>query len=143
MIARADNFILAHFGRLNPAMRAMCWMGLSGIVFAVLNAIPRHIAPRMNPQEVRFPRYLAGLIVMIPSIARVGSRAYSPNGVAGQLGRGAFHTSGMVLWYVASPHLTLADMTAIGFTGPIFVMAGAVLAPGEKMIWERWVSPEY
>ena len=46
----------------------------------------------------------------------------------------------MVLWYIALPHLTLADMTAIGFTGPIFIMAGAVLALGEKMIWERWVS---
>ena len=65
MIARANNFILVHFGRLNPAMRAMIWMGLSGIVFAILNAILRHVALRMNPLEVQFLRYLAGLIVMI------------------------------------------------------------------------------
>jgi drug/metabolite transporter (DMT)-like permease len=45
-----------------------------------------------------------------------------------------------VLWYIALPHLTLADMTAIGFTGPIFIMIGAVLALGEKMVWERWFS---
>jgi len=46
----------------------------------------------------------------------------------------------MVLWYMALPHLTLADTTAIGFTGPIFVMIGAFLALGEKMYWERWLS---
>ena len=34
-------------------------------------------------------------------------------------------------------------MTAIGFTGPIFIMIGAVLALGEKMIWERWVSAAF
>jgi drug/metabolite transporter (DMT)-like permease len=46
----------------------------------------------------------------------------------------------MVLWYMALPHLTLADTTAIGFTGPIFIMIGAVVALGERMMWERWVS---
>ncbi len=31
-------------------------------------------------------------------------------------------------------------MTAIGFTGPIFIMAGAVLFLGEPMICARWVA---
>jgi drug/metabolite transporter (DMT)-like permease len=140
MIARANDFIRLHFGHLNPVTRAMLWMGMSGIVFALLNAILRIVALQMSPLEVQFLRYLAGLIVMIPFIAKVGLRAYSPNGVVGQLWRGAFHTSGMVLWYIALPHLTLADMTAIGFTGPIFIMIGAVTALGEKMVWERWLS---
>jgi drug/metabolite transporter (DMT)-like permease len=143
MIARASNFISIRFKHLNPVTRAMAWMGLSGMVFAILNTILRIVALQMNPLEVQFLRYLAGLIVMIPFIARVGLRAYSPNGVIGQLWRGAFHTSGMVLWYIALPHLTLADMTAIGFTGPIFIMIGAVLALGEKMVWERWVSAAF
>ena len=139
MIARANNFMSTHFGHPNPVTRAMLWMGLAGIVFALLNAILRIVALQMSPLEVQFLRYLAGLIVMIPFIARVGLKAYSPNGLVGQLWRGAFHTTGMVLWYIALPHLTLADMTAIGFTGPIFIMIGAVLALGEKMVWERWV----
>ena len=36
--------MLIHFCRLNPAMRAMTWMGLSGIVFAVLSTILRAVA---------------------------------------------------------------------------------------------------
>ncbi|MEJ0015574.1 MAG: DMT family transporter [Acetobacteraceae bacterium] len=46
----------------------------------------------------------------------------------------------MLLWFMALPHLPLAETTAIGFTGPIFVMIGAVLCFGERMIWARWIS---
>ena len=112
----------------------------SGFVFALLNALLRVLALQMNPLEVQFLRYFAGLVAMSPFIVRVGLRAYNPNGLLGQLWRGAFHTAGMVLWYMAMPHLTLADTTAIGFTGPIFIMIGAVVAFQEKMVWERWVS---
>jgi drug/metabolite transporter (DMT)-like permease len=143
MLARANKILTIHFNRLNPVTRAMAWMALSGFVFALLSTILRIVTLQMNPMEVQFLRYFAGLAVMIPFIARVGLRAYSPNGLVGQLWRGAFHTSGMVLWYIALPHLTLADMTAIGFTGPIFIMIGAVLALGEKMVWERWVSAAF
>src|SRR6185369_13291237 len=38
------------------------------------------------------------------------------------------------------PYITLADTTAIGFTGPIFIMLGAAWAFGEKMRWERWLA---
>ncbi|MBN8909899.1 MAG: DMT family transporter [Rhodospirillales bacterium] len=125
---------------LSPTMQAMAWMAASGFVFAILNAFLRLISMQMDPLQVQFLRYAAGLLVMTPFIMRVGLRAYAPNGLIGQLWRGVIHTAGMVLWYMALPHLTLADTTAIGFTGPIFVMAGAVLAFGEKMVWERWVS---
>ena len=126
--------------RLNPVMQGMAWMAASGFVFALLNTLLRVISLQMNPLEVQFLRYFAGLLVMLPFIARVGLRAYSPNGLVGQLWRGVIHTAGMVLWYMALPHLTLADTTAIGFTGPIFIMIGAVVALGERMMWERWVS---
>jgi drug/metabolite transporter (DMT)-like permease len=120
-----------------PTLHAMAWMVAAGIVFAFLNTLLRVIALEMNPLQVQFLRYFCGLVVMLPFIARVGPRAYHPNGLVGQLWRGVIHTAGMVLWYMALPHLTLADTTAIGFTGPIFVMIGAVLVLGERMRWER------
>lgn len=128
--------------RLNlpPAVEGMAWMTAAGFVFAILNTLLRVISLEMNPLEVQFLRYFCGLIVMAPFIARVGLRAYSPNGLIGQCWRGVIHTAGMVLWYMALPHLSLADTTAIGFTGPIFVMIGAVIAFRERMQWERWLS---
>ncbi len=47
---------------------------------------------------------------------------------------------GLCLWFTALPQIPLADMTAIGFTGPIFIMIGAYIAFKEPMHWERWVA---
>lgn len=126
--------------KIPRALHAIAWTIASGIAFALLNTLLRTVALQMPPLEVQFLRYFSGLIVMMPFILRVGVKAYNPKGLTGQLWRGAVHTAGMILWYIALPHLTLADTTAIGFTGPIFVMIGAVFAFGEKMMWERWVS---
>jgi drug/metabolite transporter (DMT)-like permease len=41
---------------------------------------------------------------------------------------------------VALPRIPLADMTAIGFTTPIFIMLGAWWVFKEPMRWERWVA---
>jgi drug/metabolite transporter (DMT)-like permease len=45
-----------------------------------------------------------------------------------------------VLWFLALPHIPLADTTAIGFTGPLFIMMGAWLFLREPMRWERWLA---
>jgi drug/metabolite transporter (DMT)-like permease len=66
--------------------------------------------------------------------------AYRPQSPAGQLWRGAVHTLGLVLWFLALPHIPLADTTAIGFTTPIFIMLGAWWFLKEPMRWERWVA---
>jgi drug/metabolite transporter (DMT)-like permease len=125
---------------LRPAVQGMAWMVLSGAIFGVLNALLRVITLQLPPIEAQFLRYVSGALVMLPFILRVGFRAYHPNGMVGQLWRGAAHTSGMLLWFMALPHLPLADTTAIGFTGPIFVMVGAVLVFHEPMLWRRWIS---
>jgi drug/metabolite transporter (DMT)-like permease len=128
------------FNRLSPALQGMCWMVLAGLVFTALNTVLRTLAFQLHPFQAQCLRYACGALVMLPLILRAGIASYAPNGLAGQLWRGVVHTAGLTLWFIALPHMTLADMTAISFTGPIFVMIGAVLWLGERMIWARWVS---
>lgn len=131
------------FGRLatlSPTLIGMAWMVASGLVFSVLNTVLRVVALQMNPAQVQFMRYFCGLLIMLPLVARSGLAHYRPNGLKAQMWRGLIHTTGMLLWYMALPHLTLADVTAIGFTTPIFIMIGAVIVFGERMFWERWAS---
>lgn len=47
---------------------------------------------------------------------------------------------GSLLWFTALPHVTLAETTAIGFTGPIFMMLGASMFLGERMYAARWAA---
>jgi drug/metabolite transporter (DMT)-like permease len=118
----------------------MLWVALSGLLFSCLNATMRNITLSLDPFESQFLRYLFGMLVMLPLVWRQGLKAYRPVNMSGQLWRGAVHTLGLTLWFTALPHLGLADMTAIGFTGPIFIMLGAAWFLGEKMRGHRWVA---
>ena len=52
------------------------------------------------------------------------------------------HAGGMFLWFIGLPLTTLASMTALGFTGPIFVTIGAALFLGEDVRLRRADLPE-
>ena len=127
-------------GRLDPTVRGLLWSSLAGLLFVVLNTLMRGLALQLDPFQTQFLRYVAGLLVMLPLVLRAGLAAYRPRNIGGQFGRGAVHTFGLCLWFLAVPHIGLADTTAIGFTGPIFIMIGAALVFHEPMRWERWVA---
>jgi drug/metabolite transporter (DMT)-like permease len=127
-------------GRLDPTVRGLLWSIVAGLLFVVLNTLMRGLALQLNVFETQFLRYALGLAVMLPLIVRNGPGAYRPQNIRGQFVRGAVHTLGLCLWFLAVPHITLADTTAIGFTGPIFIMIGAALVFHEPMRWERWVA---
>jgi drug/metabolite transporter (DMT)-like permease len=126
--------------RLPPQVRGLMWSLVAGLLFVVLNTVMRGLSLQLSPSQTQFLRYLAGIFVMLPFVARSGMRAYWPKNVAGQFGRGLVHTVGLWLWFAAVPFITLADTTAIGFTTPIFIMFGAVLVFKEPMRWERWLA---
>jgi drug/metabolite transporter (DMT)-like permease len=120
--------------------KGMLWMAAGGFLFSILNTIVRSIAIQMDPFEVQFLRYLFGLLVMLPWVFKAGPRNYWPTDIKGQFWRGGVHTVGMVLWFIALPKIPLADMTAISFTGPIFIMIGASWFLGEPMRRDRWIA---
>jgi drug/metabolite transporter (DMT)-like permease len=126
--------------RLDPVVRGLLWSAIAGVQFAVLNALMRSLTLQLDPFQTQFLRYVLGLVVMLPLVLRSGVAAYRPRHIGGQFARGAVHTFGLCLWFAAVPHITLAETTAIGFTGPIFIMIGAAWFFGERMRWERWLA---
>ena len=139
-LQRAQAWLHGHIGHLPPTVRGLVWSAASGALFCVLNAIMRSLTLQLAPMQAQFLRYLFGLLVMLPLVWHGGLAVYRPNNMAGQFTRGAVHTVGLVLWFLALPHLPLADTTAIGFTGPLFIMIGAWLFLKEPMRWERWLA---
>ncbi len=135
-IARAR----ARLASLHPAVRGILWSVLAGMLFAVLNSLLRLLAKQLDPLQVQFLRYGMGCVVMLPLVLRSGTAAYIPKRIGGQFLRGAAHAVGLCLWFHALPHIHLADMTAIGFTAPIFIMFGAYLVFKEQMRWDRWLA---
>lgn len=134
-----------HLGRRKfaawpAAVRGMVWMVLGGLFFSFLNTIARELTLHLDVYQSQFLRYLFGLMVILPWVYRDGWRAYMPVNLSGQFWRGGVHTLGLILWFTALPQIPLADMTAIGFTGPIFIMIGAAWFLGEPMRKDRWIA---
>lgn len=127
-------------GRMSPVLRGMVWAILSGLQFVCLNAIMRGLSMDLGGFEVQFLRYSAGLVVLLPLVLRTGVAHWVPLSVPGQFMRGAVHTAGLILWFMAVTQVSLADLTAINFTGPLLIMLGASVFLGEPMRWARWVA---
>ena len=124
---------------LSPTARGLVWASASSLLFGVMNAIMRLLTQHVPTFQAQFLRYAFGLLVLLP-LLRNGLAHYWPRNVGGQFSRGALHTLGLCLWFTALPRIPLADMTAISFTTPIFIMIGAYFFFGEAMRWERWLA---
>jgi len=140
LLARHAAVAQRRAARLDPTVRALLWSAASGLLFVLLNSLMRGLSIALDPFQTQFLRYLMGLVVMLPLVARSGLAAYKPHNLLGQFTRGGVHALGLFIWFTAIAHISLADTTAIGFTGPIFIMLGAVLVFKEPMRRERWVA---
>jgi drug/metabolite transporter (DMT)-like permease len=134
------SLLLHRASQLDPVVKGLLWTSAGGLCLSVLNAVMRGLTLQLDPLQSQFLRYGFGLVVMLPLVLRSGLAAYVPKQIGGQFLRGAVHTAGLCLWSVGLPKIPLADMTAIGFTGPIFIMIGAYLFFREPMRWERWLA---
>jgi drug/metabolite transporter (DMT)-like permease len=123
-----------------PVVRGMLWLVAAGLILTLLNAIMRSISHHVDPLQTMFLRYLAGFVVMLPLALRGGLAHYRTRRLGSHFGRACVHAVGLAMWFSALPFVSLADVTAIGFTGPIFLMLGAALFLGEKMVAARWVA---
>lgn len=123
-----------------PTVRGMLWMAATGILFTVLNSTMKKLSHELDPWLVGFLRYLLGALVMLAPALRFGLRELWPKAPKLQLLRGGFHAAGMLLWFAALPMVDIAELTAIGFSGPIFICLGAVLFLNERMTGARWAA---
>jgi len=139
-LARLGQRLAQRSATWSPTTRGLLWTCAAGMLFGLLNATMRLLTQRLDPFQAQFLRYFFGLLVLAPMLWHQGRAALTPKALGPQFTRGAVHTVGLFLWFSALPHIPLADMTALGFTGPIFIMIGAYLFLGEAMRWERWVA---
>ena len=118
----------------------MAWMAAGGLMLCAMNALMRVMTLELNPQYAQFLRYLFAIALMVPLLLRDGWAAYRPRNLPGQFWRGLVHTASLTVFFLALPHLPLADVTAIMFTTPIFVLIGAALVLHEKVSPARWAA---
>ena len=112
-------------------VQGIIWMGLAGLIFASFMGIVRHVGTSLNPVQVAFLRYGLGLIFMLPFFLQLRLIDVKKARFSLHLTRGLLHSIGVMCWFYAMSRIPIADVTAIGFTGPVFATIGAVIFLGE------------
>lgn len=124
-------------GEASNNLRGLGWMLLTGLFFVAVTGIVRYLGTDMSPVQAAFIRYAFGLLLMLPVFLRLGALA-RPLPIWGlHMGRGVVHGMGVMLWFYAMAHIPIAEVTALGFTAPIFTTLGAALFLGEKLHMRR------
>lgn len=113
------------------------WMVFAGLLFVGVTIIVRHLGSDMPAAEAAFIRYIFGLIFLIPAIFRFPWRSLNTEKLTLFTLRGLAHGIGVLLWFYAMARIPIAEVTAIGYTTPIFTAIGAVLIFREKIYVRR------
>jgi len=132
--------IRTRFNRVSPNVQGMLWMALAGLIFASFMAIVRHVGTSMNPIQVSFLRYALGLVFMLPFFLRVNLADLRAARFGLHAVRGVMHACGVMCWFYAMSRIPIAEVTAIGFTAPVFATIGAVMFLGEKVRARRIIA---
>lgn len=108
-------------------------MVLTGLLFVAVTGIVRHLGSDLPAVEAAFIRYAFGLVLVLPVLLRLGSRIPRGRAMTLCVVRGLVHGGGVMLWFFAMARIPIAEVTAIGYTAPIFTTLGAAFFLGERL----------
>jgi drug/metabolite transporter (DMT)-like permease len=119
------------------AIKGIAWMGVTGLMFVGVTGVVRYLGSDMNPAQAAFIRYLFGTLMLTPVFFRLRLHAGMTRRIGLYALRGVVHGVAVILWFFAMARIPIAEVTALGFTAPIFTTVGAALFLGEKLHMRR------
>lgn len=109
------------------------WMLVTGICFVSVTASVKMVGDAVPSTQAGFLRYALGLIFLIPMLPAV--RRVRVRGALGGLflARGMAHALAVSLWFFAMARIPIADVTALNYLNPVYVILLAVVFLGERL----------
>jgi drug/metabolite transporter (DMT)-like permease len=108
-------------------------MVLTGVLFVGVTVAVRYLGTSMNPVQAGFIRYAFGLLMVLPLLSRAGVLSLHSKRIGFHALRGLAHGCGVMLWFFAMSRIPIAEVTALGFTAPVFTTLGAALFLRERL----------
>ena len=117
----------------------MVWMCGAAACYAALYATLRQLTAGYSPLELIFLRSAFCTLFMLPWLARAGLDVLrTPRLPLHSCRMTATYVAG-VLWVYGLAHLPMADVNALNFTSPLFVVLIAMLFLGDRASTHRWI----
>lgn len=103
------------------------WMLATGGLFVCVTGIVRYVGSDVPAPQAAFIRYALGIVMMLPFLGRILKRTFNQKTLMLYGLRGFSHALGVMLWFYAMANIPIAEVTAIGYTAPIYVTLGAAI----------------
>ncbi len=123
---------------MNVILKAALWMTGAIASFSFMAVAGRELAGEYDTFEIMLYRSAVGLIIVLSltTLSRRWHEVHTRN-IRQQLLRNLFHFTGQNLWFFAVAVIPLAQVFALEFTSPLWVIVLAPLILGEKMTRTR------
>ena len=101
------------------------WMVITGLLFCAMTACVKLLGTTLSASQSGFIRYVFGLIMLTPFCLTLDIKNLQKNVFLILAIRGSIHAIAVIAWFYAMARLPMADVTALYYLVPIFVMLGA------------------
>ena len=124
----------------NNVLQGVGWMLLTGFLFVAVTGIVRHLGSDMPAIEAAFIRYCFGLLLILPVLVKLTKQRMEPGLLKLYGFRGLVHGIAVMLWFYAMARIPIAEVTAIGYTAPIYITIAAAFFLGERLQLRRTLA---
>lgn len=119
---------------LNPTLRAALWMIGAIVSFSSMAVAGRAVSFELDTFELLLYRSLIGIVIVLLIGGAAGTlKQITPRYFGTHLTRNISHFAGQNLWYFAITVIPLAQVFALEFTSPLWVIAMSPLLLGERI----------
>ena len=126
---------------MNPVFKATLWMSGSIVAFSCMAVAGREISASLDTFEIMLYRSIVGVIIVIVHAALNGAwRDIKTDQIGTHVIRNLAHFTGQNLWFYAVTVIPLAQVFALEFTSPIWVIMLSPLVLGERLTAVRGLA---
>ena len=126
---------------MTPTVRAALWMIGSIASFSAMAVAGRELSGRYDTFEIMLYRSAFGVVVVLSLAAATGAwRQINTRNLGLQLLRNMAHFTGQNLWFLAVTLIPLAQVFAMEFTSPLWVVVLSIFLLGERLTATRAIA---
>lgn len=131
---------LARFRALSPRVRAMSYMMVMVLCFAILEVLAKTLSRLYPVPMIVWARYAVHAAWMLYFLARMGPRLAQTSMFGGQVFRATLLVGSTSCYFLALSYLPMAETKAVSFVAPLLVTVLAVWLLKEKVGPARWAA---
>jgi drug/metabolite transporter (DMT)-like permease len=124
---------------MSPTFKAALWMTGAIASFSLMAVAGRTVQTELNTFELMFWRSVVGFVIIVLILRARGPLRVATQHKALHLTRNVFHFTGQNLWFYGLTAIPLAQLVALEFTMPIWVVLLAPFVLGEAFRMRRAV----